>query len=688
MSFCFRKTLGLINLVIIVIFILAVKSGYARGEDFLYQISLYPSDTYLESQDYLDQVAAPEAWGIIHDSPEVVVAVIDSGVDIEHPDLYENIWHNPDEIPKDGVDNDNNGYIDDTAGWDFVLNIADPRPKFAGQYSKLGINHGTIVAGVIGAVGNNNFGLTGVSWKIKIMPLRVMDGEGVGSTNLAYLAIKYAIDKGADIINLSIIGGAFDPLLSQVIEEAYQQGIVIVASAGNEMSGESGEDLSLDLAEQPQYPVCHDGGQGHNYILGVGSVNDQDVKSNFSNYGLKCLDLFAPAEGFYSALFFSPVMPEFNQYFGGYWSGTSLATPQVSATAALAKALRPDLTNQEIYDLIISSSDNIDGQNPFYEGGLGGGRLNIYKVIKAVAGLADQVNLVISPASQHLPAVQVVNRLGQKNFEFLAYNENFLGGVSLAAADWDADGQKEIITAAGAGGGPHIRLFDANGQLVGQFFAYNFDFTGGVNVAAGDVDGDGQPEIITAPQGNLQPQVKIFDLQGNLEKDFLAFDINFNGGVNLALSDVNADGIKEIVAAAGPGGSPLVKIFNQQGFLLKQFFAYEPEFGGGVKVSAADLHSDLRTEIITTPQSGKDCQVKIFSPAGDIEQRWSAPADGQLGCNQAVGNIDDDELTEIIISSAKNSETAVKIFDQYGNLENSFTPFADDFKGGVNAALK
>src|SRR3989344_6685809 len=154
-------------------------------------ISLTPSDGNLSYQDYLTQIKALEAWDIAHNSPEIVIAVIDSGVDVDHPDLTENIWHNSMEA-KDGLDNDENGYIDDLIGWDFVLNSPDPRPKFGGDYTKLGIDHGTLVAGVIGAVGDNAFGVSGLSWKVKIMPLKVMDGEGSGSSRSGYPAIKNA----------------------------------------------------------------------------------------------------------------------------------------------------------------------------------------------------------------------------------------------------------------------------------------------------------------------------------------------------------------------------------------------------------------------------------------------------------------------------------------------------------------
>jgi len=652
-----------------------------------YSISLFPNDSDLEYQYYLEQNQAIEAWDIIKESPEVVVAVIDSGVDIEHPDLISNIWINLDEVPKDGIDNDGNGYVDDVNGWDFVLKSPDPRPKFAGEYNELGINHGSIVAGVIGAVGNNSFGLSGISWKVKIMPLKVMDGIGSGTTSNVYWAIKYAIANGADVINLSMVGIVYDPSLHQVIKEAYEAGIVIVAAAGNESSSATGEDVSINLDASPHYPICYTGDNGENYVLGVGSVNYLDVKSSFSNYGSSCVDIVAPGESFYGTKFFSPVISGFSQYIGGYYSGTSLSAPQVTGAAALVKALRPELVNSEIYNLITANADPIDDKNNNYQGMLGSGRLNILKTLTAAGGVViTGGDLVIAPASGHSPLIQIVNRAGAKRFEFFAYNEGFKGGLSITTADIDGDGEKEIITGAGVSGGPHIRVFNADGQIISQFFAYEYNFTGGVNVTAGDVDGDGAVEIIVSPQTNSQSKIRIFDSLGNLEKEFLAFDSNFYGGANLALSDINIDGIKEIVVGAGPGLTPQIKIFNYNGMLLKEFLAYSADFTGGVKVSSADVFSDLRTEIITSPQTNDKCQIRIFSPSGDIQQQWLSWENESKGCNITTGDIDFNGQAEIIASQIAGAE--VKIYNSSRQLENNFTAFEDDFEGGVNVFVK
>ncbi|MDP2586449.1 MAG: S8 family peptidase [Candidatus Komeilibacteria bacterium] len=655
-------------------------------------VSEVTNDPKLGSQYYLAQIKALQAWSTIADAPEIVVAVIDSGVDIDHPDLAANIWKNQDEIAGDKIDNDNNGYVDDVNGWDFIVDSSDPRPKVAAPYSVLGINHGTLVAGVIGAVGNNGFGLSGVAWKIKIMPLRVMDAQGAGNTKSVYRAIRYAIDNKADIINLSMVGEAFDPSLQDIIAEAYRAGMIIVAAAGNETNNAyQTDDFSLNLGIHPQYPICHDGyKEGDNFILGVGSVNGQDKKSRFSNFGSKCLDLVAPGESFYGTLYFSPVLPEFKEYFGGWWSGTSLAAPQVSAAAALLKAYRPDLKNSEIYEILIKSADNIDARNLNYVGLLGGGRLNLPAALAAAAAASDSAaKLLVAPEYGFAPLVSLYNLNGELRSSFLAYAENFKGGVNLASADIDGDGTKEIITAAGKTGGPHVRVFNNDGTVLKQFFAYDAKFNGGVNIAAQNIDAFGQAKIITAPQSNYQPLIRIFNVDGELLKEWLAFDAKFTGGVNLALGDINGDNEPEIIAASGPGQAPLVRIFTQQGKLVKEFLVGDKNWRGGVKVSAADLYLDSRTEIITIPQAGAKPMVRIYSASGQLELEWSA---GETTKDKisitALPRVYAEEAKLLIALADSNQRPQISAFNYRGQLLKNFVALSEGITGGANLAGK
>ena len=207
--------------------------------------TLIPNDILFYNQDYLKSINIQDAWGFSSGSG-VVIAFLDSGIDTDHPDLRQNMWVNTNEIPGDGVDNDNNGYVDDIRGWDFVGGDNDPNPDFKyncieeGGCNEIGINHGTIIAGVAAARGENNKGILGVAYNAKIMPLRVLNDNGVGSMVSVIRAINYAIRKNVDVINLSLVSTTRNKTLEKVLNDAHSKGIVVVAASGNDNSDLNG----------------------------------------------------------------------------------------------------------------------------------------------------------------------------------------------------------------------------------------------------------------------------------------------------------------------------------------------------------------------------------------------------------------------------------------------------------------
>ena len=202
--------------------------------DHTYHATVIPSDEYFDKQWYLKKIKAPQAWDLQHTSSDVTIAVIDSGIQLDHPDFENNIWRNPHEIPNNGIDDDNNGFIDDHRGWDFVDNDPDPSPDFQGEYSEAGIMHGTLVTGVAAAVGNNGSGIAGITWDTRIMPLKVLNDKGEGKTSQVIRALDYAVENGADIINLSFVGIDSSKALQESIERADRAGVAVVAASGNE----------------------------------------------------------------------------------------------------------------------------------------------------------------------------------------------------------------------------------------------------------------------------------------------------------------------------------------------------------------------------------------------------------------------------------------------------------------------
>lgn len=231
-------------------------------------------------------ISAETAWEISTGDDRVIVALLDSGVDIEHPDIKDHIWTNPNEIPNNNIDDDNNGYVDDVHGWNFILNSSDVTDY---------VGHGTHCAGVIGAVANNGIGIAGTAWNVTILPLVVGDCLGKEHVDSVIAAIQYAADNNADILSMSFGNReTFDPAVkSSAYRDAFrvagEKGILCVASAGND--GEDNEQI-------PHYP----GSFNYTNILTVAASNWTNNLTVFSNWGLTSVDIAAPGENICSTI--------------------------------------------------------------------------------------------------------------------------------------------------------------------------------------------------------------------------------------------------------------------------------------------------------------------------------------------------------------------------------------------------
>lgn len=283
------------------------------------QATTFPNVPNLGGNNWgLDMIKAPEVWAQGYTGQGIVVAVVDTGVDYTHPDLDGNIWTNPGEIAGDGIDNDGNGFIDDIRGWDFVND--DNNPMDQGS-------HGTHVAGTIAAE-NNGTGVTGVAYNAKIMPIRVLGPSG-GSYDDVAAGIRYAANKGAKVINLSLGGGSSNRLVEDAVRYAIAKGAVVVMASGNE--GRT----------QPGFPanIARTGG------IAVGAVDRTTRNASFSNKaGTQALDyVVAPGVGVLST---TP-----NNTYQSF-SGTSMATPHVAGVAALILSANPNLAPAQVESLI------------------------------------------------------------------------------------------------------------------------------------------------------------------------------------------------------------------------------------------------------------------------------------------------------------------------------------------------
>ncbi len=322
-------------------------------------------------------IDAPEAWAVHTGTDEIIVAVIDSGCYIQHPDLIANIWVNESEMNGEpGVDDDGNGYVDDFWGWDFANNdnsVFDPDER--DEYGYLNDNHGTHCAGTIGAQSDNSMGVTGINWNVRIMPLKFI-GPGGGYTSDAILALQYAADKGAQIASCSWGGGPYQQVLKDAIEAS---GMLVVCAAGN-----SGDNTDI----HPHYPSSYDSAN----IISVAAMMQNEMPCNYAGwwstcYGERTVDLFAPGGYILSTVPPDPPEAEPSEAYAFFY-GTSMATPHVSGAAALLRSMYPHVPlyrtagmgddTVTIKDMILGSVDVF----PQYEGKvLTGGRLNLANAI-------------------------------------------------------------------------------------------------------------------------------------------------------------------------------------------------------------------------------------------------------------------------------------------------------------------
>ncbi len=295
-----------------------------------------------------------KAWDVTTGSRDVVVAIIDTGVDTTHEDLRGARFQ---------------------IGYDVINQRSIPTRSDSDENG-----HGTLVAGVIGATADNELGISGAAWQVTMLPVKALSNRGTGTSSNIAEAIVWATDNGADVINLSLGGTGFshDTVLSDAITYAFDRNVVIVAAAGNDAAITGG-----NLDNSPVFPICNDNGK--NMIIGVTATDVNDLKPTFANYGKNCIDVTAPGRRILSTINHDPATGRYEANAYAYASGTSLAVPYVSAQAVLLKALYPTATNRQIRDRIISTAQSIDNSNLSQCGGtscrglIGMGRIDVSK---------------------------------------------------------------------------------------------------------------------------------------------------------------------------------------------------------------------------------------------------------------------------------------------------------------------
>lgn len=326
--------------------------------DYIYQTEIIPNDPFFPELWGLHNIGqsggmndadidAPEAWELERGRGDVIVGIIDSGIDYTHPDLEANLWINPGEIADNGIDDDQNGYVDDVRGYDFDAGTPVPMDACV---------HGTHVSGTIGAVSNNGIGSCGIAWNVQLMPLKFMDEDGRGSASDAVAAIEYAIQMGADILNLSWGGTAFSETLLAGLASSDSAGLLIVCSAGN---------AGVDNDVTPHYPSSFE----LDNLISVTASDNHDGLPDFANWAVESVDLAAPGVSILSTA------PD-NKY--GFMSGSSMAAPHVAGTGALLWSHFPEAAAVDLKRKILAS---VDKKESLIGSSQTAGRLNAFAAL-------------------------------------------------------------------------------------------------------------------------------------------------------------------------------------------------------------------------------------------------------------------------------------------------------------------
>jgi serine protease len=363
----------------------------------LIYLSHVPNDPFIPSQWHLTKVQAFDAWDIVQGESPVKIAIVDNAVSTNHVDLAANIWTNPSESAN-SFDDDLNGYSDDFLGWDVADNDNDPNPP-ASATGASPFAHGTHCAGIAAGATNNGLGIAGVGYNLQIISVKCTPDNSAGNTlTNAYDGVYYAIRAGADIISMSW-GGSSGLFVTgeSIIQAAAASDIVLVAAAGNSNSSSN------------FYPAAY------NNVISVAATDQNDSRASFSNYGTT-IDISAPGVGIYSTLL--------GNTYGGQ-NGTSMACPLVAGVAGLILTQTPSLTASNVENILKTTSDNIDAQNPSFIGLIGAGRVNAFRAVQQISSIDSNdslENLFVYPTicsdvlniNSEVDKITITNFFGQK----------------------------------------------------------------------------------------------------------------------------------------------------------------------------------------------------------------------------------------------------------------------------------
>lgn len=659
----------------------------------------FPSQWGLDSSAYAGDIDAPEAWDITTGSKDVVIAVIDSGIDYTHPDLADNLFHNIEECDGDGIDDDGNGYTDDCHGINTREWNSDPWDDDS---------HGTAVAGVIGAVGNNSIGIAGVNWNVSLLPCRFFDVDGYGTLAGVIGCLDYVAemkDRGINIVasNNSWNGGVHSQALHDAIRAQMERGILFITSARH-----NGQDNDKNLI----YPCAYD----LSNIICTGATMAGDYYAQNSNYGRTTVHLDAPGSNIRSTV------PGF---YGGYAAldGTSMSAAFVSGVAGLIAADRPGSDWREIRNRILAGGDGMYAKRT-----ISNRRLNANGALTCSDGVVlgrtrphgsalttgivpmDVSVLHIDCSGGHgdveitvMPTNEVITLLDDgKGSDLLAndgvYSSSWTppaGGDYVlmfpnddpVAVTVDADLQPGFpakVFSAGGGatvplianidGGPGYQILVSVG-VGGDINAFNSDgstvpgwpiYTGvGTTIAAGEISGESEGDEIF--MSDITGYLWAVDGSGYLLPGW-PIEPGHSAGEIFLLADITGDERDEILI-----GGLLARAFSADGGLFRQF---NPISDTGHDLGVIDLDLDGDLEIIKPGEllGSSEPEIRAWHHTGDYVAGFPAPNEGLA--DFVLGDVDGDGFPEIVGVGSYFEEDAgwaprVSIYGHEGSLEKS-----------------
>jgi len=615
------------------------------------------NDPFLEQWAYED-VGLYEAWNYTTGSKEVVVAVIDNGFDTMHPDLKDNLWINKKEIANNNIDNDENGYIDDVNGWNFFENTNNIRTEiesFTDEDFENGIfNHATYVAGIIGAKGNNEFAGSGLNWNVSLMNLKVVSERGSGALDQLEEAIYYAVNNGAHIINISIVGNDAneEDKIVDAVNYAYDHGVLIVAAAGNDY---------YNLDENQRYPVCADIESNEEKILGVSAMAKDHRLAMFSNIG-KSIDITAPGVNISSTLFFR-LDSEEEKIFKNKLNGTSFATPFISGAAALIKSINFDWTAKDIIKILKDTVHHTRGQDENdYNNLFGAGLLKINNAVKYAINKKNDL---------------FKNKMYFIDIENGEYQKQLNSKESLDLEKNDLlKNAKEILLTKINNEDIYLVFKEKEENYSVLFFDLDFNFIkekeikikGDYNIDLADVYGNSNPEIIFSPKFKTDFYIKIFDLNSRYIKTYKKDTIHDSAFIK----SIKNTGQKDFLSLVYKQDDKVFVEELDKDFNILDSFEIENFYFDDFLITNVD--TDYEEEYIFSSKIGDISEIFIVNN-GELERDFRVfPFTYKKGFNMFLFDYNHDNKEDLILTTKDNNLIRIFDFDSNRITEwNSFT---------------